>query len=862
MDRGIHILADKLLVKENRVLVVVTLPGHKADKSILTERDLTALGSGTVCNNLSCLNALTLVNDRSLVYAGALVRALELDKVVGTSFARVTENNDLRARSTLNDTALLGNNNCTGVNRCLVLHTGSNDRRVGHHKRHCLLLHVRTHERTGVVVVLKERNTACRNRYSHLGACVHKVNLGGLNLDVLGVKSADNSLVYEVAVLVKPLVSLSNNVVVLFIRGEVNNLVGHTAGLLVNDSVGSLKEAVIADLCIRCKVGDKTDVGTLGSLNGTDSTVVCIVYVTDLEGRSVSRNTAGAESRKTALVSKLSQGVVLVHELGKRRGSEELTDSGRYGTGVDKRLGTKVVRVVCSHTLLDVLVHSGHTDSQLVLKKLTYAAKSSVAKMVDIVCRANAVSEAKKIVDRGKDIFLGNVLRAKLCESLGDELLDVSLLSLALEALGLCSSDDLGKDTESNLLTCLNTAVGKVVAENKLGTNGVVAEHLNLTLKVSLNENLIYKAVLNCNSKLAGDLRSCLCNDLACERINHGLSKDETLNSSCKSNLTVVLITTNSSKVVSLGIEEHIVDKNFSRLNVGGLTGTELLVYLLKSLLAIGGAVLLCKSNALVLHQGSLKSLLVTEHRDDRVVIVLTGSAKRTDKHADGKLTVLVDLNVEETCRIALILKPCSSVRNYCCGEIMFALLVNLIGVVHSGGTHQLGYDNSLCTVNNKGAVIGHEGEVAEEDLRGLKLAGSLIYQTNTHLHMCIVGHRSVLTLLNRISGSRINCVVGKLDGQISGVVHYGRYVAENLVKSLPEEPLVRVLLHLDKIRHFRRCLDLGKAHSHVGAKLTGFKHHKKNHSILQNFTNSARRSEKSALLAILSIFLEIFCRK
>jgi hypothetical protein len=29
---------------------------------------------------------------------------------------------------------------------------------------------------------------------------------------------------------------------------------------------------------------------------------------------------------------------------------------------------------------------------------------------------------------------------------------------------------------------------------------------------------------------------------------------------------------------------------------------------------------------------------------------------------------------------------------------------------------------------------------------------------------------------------------------------------------------------------------------SYRGAKLTGFKHHKKNHSILQNFTNSGRQ--------------------
>ena len=52
-----------------------------------------------------------------------------------------------------------------------------------------------------------------------------------------------------------------------------------------------------------------------------------------------------------------------------------------------------------SHTLLDILVHSGHTDSELVLKKLAYAAKTSVTEMVDIIGRTDSVGKTKKIVD-------------------------------------------------------------------------------------------------------------------------------------------------------------------------------------------------------------------------------------------------------------------------------------------------------------------------------------------------------------------------------------------------------------------------------------------------------------------------------
>ena len=169
----------------------------------------------------------------------------------------------------------------------------------------------------------------------------------------------------------------------------------------------------------------------------------------------------------------------------------------------------------------------------------------------------------------------------------------------------------------------------------------------------------------------------------------------------------------------------------------------------------------------------------------------------------------------------------------------MLTLLVNLVRIVHSGRTYELRNDNTLCTVNNECSVFGHKREISKEDLRSLQLTCSLVNKANAHLHVCVIGNRSVLALLNGISGNRIDRVVGKLNGQISGVIHYGRNIAENLVKSLSEEPLVGVLLHLDKIRHFRSCFNLGKAVSHIGAKFTGFKHHKKNHSILQNFTNS-----------------------
>ena len=123
------------------------------------------------------------------------------------------------------------------------------------------------------------------------------------------------------------------------------------------------------------------------------------------------------------------------------------------------------------------------------------------------------------------------MLGRELGKSFFNKSLDISLLSLALEALSLCSSDNFGKNTVSYLLACLNATINKIVAKNKLGAYGVVAEYLNLTLGLGLNGNLVYKAILDSDSKLTGNLLACLCNDLACERIDNRLCKGRALNS-------------------------------------------------------------------------------------------------------------------------------------------------------------------------------------------------------------------------------------------------------------------------------------------------------------------------------------------
>ena len=131
--------------------------------------------------------------------------------------------------------------------------------------------------------------------------------------------------------------------------------------------------------------------GTFRGLDGAHAAVVGVVYVAHLEAGAVTGQAAGAQGGQTALVGQLGQGVGLVHELGQRRGAEELLDGGRDRADVDERLGRDDVHILgLGHALPDHALHAGEADAELVLQQLAHAAQAAVAQVVDVVDGADA----------------------------------------------------------------------------------------------------------------------------------------------------------------------------------------------------------------------------------------------------------------------------------------------------------------------------------------------------------------------------------------------------------------------------------------------------------------------------------------
>ena len=111
------------------------------------------------------------MHDWVLIDACVLVRAVELLKVVRHRTI-VVERHKLLVAGTLvvvlhthvvcayvfNHTVILSQHECTGITRNARFHARTNNRRLWTKQWNALALHVRTHERTVRIIVLKEWN--------------------------------------------------------------------------------------------------------------------------------------------------------------------------------------------------------------------------------------------------------------------------------------------------------------------------------------------------------------------------------------------------------------------------------------------------------------------------------------------------------------------------------------------------------------------------------------------------------------------------------------------------------------------------------------------------------------------------------
>ena len=439
VDRGEDVLLHQALAEDDRVLVVVTLPGHERHEEVRAQRHLGVVGARTVGDRRTDLDPVALADQRTLVDAGALVGALELREAVGGVGAVVVHRLDEVGGHLLDHTGGVGDDHVTGVNGSAVLDAGADQGAVALDERDRLALHVGTHERAVGVVVLEEGDQGRRDRHHLARRDVHVVDLAREELGDLAVALADqHPLVDELALLVERGVGLRDDVAVLVVGGEVVDLVGDLT--VLDLAVGRLHEAERVDPAVGGQRADQTDVGTLRGLDRAHAAVVRRVDVTDLHAGAVAGETTRAERGEAPLVRQTGDRVGLVHELAELRGPEELLQRRHHGADVDQRLRRDRLDVLGRHPLADHTLHAGQTGAQLVLDQLAHGPHAAVAEVVDVVGAdvegalgrldlGAAVVQRDDVLDRGDDVVDGQRL---LVEGLGQAELLVDLVAADL----------------------------------------------------------------------------------------------------------------------------------------------------------------------------------------------------------------------------------------------------------------------------------------------------------------------------------------------------------------------------------------------------------------------------------------------
>ena len=666
MYGGIYIFLYQALAQKYGILVVVTFPGHKADQRVLTKAKF-AVGSGrTVCDHLSCLYMITGIYDRSLVVAVGLVGTYKLLQRIFHLLAVIRFDTDALAGYLFYRTGFLCKYAYTGVYGSLGFHTGSYHRRFRKQQRYCLTLHVGSHQRTVSIVVLQERDECRSYGEYHLRRHVHIIEHGLRIFLGLCPVTAGNGVSYEMSLLVQLLVCLCYMVIIFFIRSHINYFIRNDRILrigLVDLTIRCFDETILVDPCIGCQRVDQTDIRTFRGLDRAHTSVMCIVYVSYFETCTVSGKTARSQCGKTTLVCQFTQRVVLIHKLGQLGGSEEFLHGSLYRLDVDQGLRGNILACVCivrGHTLTYHTLHTGQTDTVLVLQQLTYCTDTTVAQVVDIIRTSDTVSQCHHIVDGCQDIALGDVLRDQIQHIFLDSCLDtIRLCTVLTQQLLQYRPVYLFIDAK-----CLRVHIQPLFdVYHQVGDNLYI-------LLLSLDHDILYRRVLDHICQFHIYLGSCSSDGLAGERIQYILCQHVAHDTIHIRKLLIELETAYLCQIITSRVKEGCGHVALCALHGKRLTRTYLVVQFLQAFFIALAAVLL---------KGLCDQGFVAEEIDDLFIGPQTDG---TQKYGDRHLSVTVNTNIEDLLVVRFILQPCTSIRNHLCKEVGVTCFLVFLDVI------------------------------------------------------------------------------------------------------------------------------------------------------------------------------------
>ena len=294
MHRCINIILHQSFTKKYSILVVITFPGHETNKRILSKSKLSTLSRRSICDYFAFFDMIAFEYNWSLVIAVGLIASHKLGQRIYRCCSIIILDRNLIGNRFFYSTCLLCHNTYTRVNGCFCFHTRSNNWCLCCKKRHCLTLHVGTHQGTVCIVVLQKRNQCRSYREHHLRRYIHVIEHGLIVFLCLIQITSGNGISYEMSFFIQFFVCLCYMVIIFLIRCHINNFICNPRILWIGFiyfTVWSLYETILVDSSIACQRVDKTDIRSFRRLNRAHSSVMGIMNVSNLESGTVSGQT-------------------------------------------------------------------------------------------------------------------------------------------------------------------------------------------------------------------------------------------------------------------------------------------------------------------------------------------------------------------------------------------------------------------------------------------------------------------------------------------------------------------------------------------------------------------------------------------
>ncbi|TPV97351.1 MAG: hypothetical protein USCAAHI_03178 [Beijerinckiaceae bacterium] len=410
MNRSKNVVLDNSFAKKNRILEIITVPGHEGDEDVAAQRQIAEVGRRSIGNDVPLAHIITDPHQRLLVNAGRLVRALEFHHPVdidpglaGVGFLGCPDHNARRV-DLIDETGSPRRDGGAGIPRHDGFHAGAHKRRVGPDKRHGLALHVGAHERAVGVIVLEEGNQGGGDRYELLWRDIHEIDAFARDHDDIARVPAHNKILGKRPLRVDRRIRLRDEIFGFLHRRKINHLIGDAA--IFDAPVRCLDESIFIDPRESRERVYETDVRPFRRFDRADTSVMRRVHVAHLEASPLARETARTQRRQPPLMGNFGQRIGLVHELRQLRRPKELAYRCRSGFGIDQILRHNRIDIDRGHPLLDCPLHPQQAEPILILHEFADRADPAVAEMVDVVDFTAPVAQIDERPHDRDDIFL------------------------------------------------------------------------------------------------------------------------------------------------------------------------------------------------------------------------------------------------------------------------------------------------------------------------------------------------------------------------------------------------------------------------------------------------------------------------